>query len=114
MQSSTLAGVLVLSVGLATTVADAAPKKAAAKVPASVIVENNRNVELIEISLSASGAQGKPVVTYKKAIGPGKKATVAVKGLKSCSVSVAATFADQNDVDEETDVCADRVIRFVE
>jgi len=111
----TRAATILLSFCLLTGIAEAAPKKkAAAKVPSAVIVENKRGTDLTEIVLSAAGAEGKPLVTYTKAVPAGKKATIPVKGLKSCSVSVAATFADETNVDEETDVCADKVIRFVE
>lgn len=109
--SLVIAGALVIATGAA-----AAPKKkkAAQKVPAAVIVENHRSVELVEFSLAAAGAETKALVTIKTPIAPGKKLTVPVKGLKSCLVSVAGVFADQADSDSETDVCADKVIRFVE
>ena len=107
-----VAGSLILSTA---TVAAAKKQKAAPKkIPAAVIVENHHSVDLVELSIAPAGAETKTIVTLKQPIPAGKKATVPVKGLKSCLVSVAATFADQADSDSETDVCADKVIRFVQ
>ena len=105
-----IAGALILS-----TATIAAPKKKkAAKIPTAVMVENRHGVDLVELSIAQAGAESKAIVTLKKPIPPGKTVSVPVKGLKSCLVSVAATFADQADSDSEVDVCADKLIRFIE
>ena len=115
MRHLTVVSVLIAGICLIASTGFAAPRKAkASKIPAAVIIENARSVELRSMALAAAGAETKTIASIKKPIPPGKKVTLSVKGLKSCLVSVSGTFGDDGDADTETDICKDKLIRFTD
>jgi len=112
-----LSGFVLAGLASASGSALAAPRKAKAKpmkIPATIVVENRRSVELLNLSIAPSDAEDKVLATLKKPLGAGKKTVVSLKGLKSCSVMVAGTFADDGDASGEIDVCREKSITLVE
>ena len=111
----TFISVLIVGICIIASTSFAAPaKKTRQKIPAAIIVQNDRAVELRSMTLAAAGAEAKPLASLAKPLAAGKKMTLSVKGLKSCRVSIAATFGDDGDADTEMDICKDRTVRFVD
>jgi hypothetical protein len=117
MSNITVASVLVLGICVAGSVSFAAPKaKMAAKqkIPATIVVENKRGFELTNFSIYEMGADDKAISSLKKPLATGKKHSFSLKGLKSCTVSLVGTFADDSDASGEVDVCVEKIIRLVD
>lgn len=117
LRHMTVASVIVLGICVAGSFSFAAskPKMAAKqKIPASIIVENKRLSDLTNFSIYEMGADDKALSALKKPLTPGKKIALSLKGLKSCNISLAGTFADESDASGEIDVCAEKIIRLVD
>ena len=113
MKYLTIIAVLTAGIGIVGA-GHAAPKAAAKKIPVSIVVQNDRSVELTQMALAAAGAETVVVASLKKPLPAGKKTSFGVKGLKSCLVSISAVFGDDGSADTEMDICKDKTVRFTD
>ncbi len=117
MRNLAIAGILLASIVIVATTSFAAPAKKAAKkeqIPASIMVENKRKADLNAFSIYPAGADDAALVSLKKPLSAGKSIAVSLKGLKSCNVTIAGTFADEGEAAGEIDLCKEKKIRLVD
>ena len=76
----------------------------------AVVVTNARTVPATTVSIGA----GTKTVSISKPLAPKAKTTLKLPKMTGCMVQVAASFADESEVEQEIDVCKEKTVRFTE
>jgi hypothetical protein len=110
-------GIAVAQQAPAAEPAAPAPRAARRRTPpknaAEVVFVNGRQGVLVEAAVT--NAAGKAVARLKRPLEPGKRAAFKLPAKAGCVFAVSAAFSDEANFDQgEVNLCADKVVRFVD
>jgi hypothetical protein len=82
------------------------------RLPGQINLDNQRAATLTELTLT--DAEGKAIGRITKPLATGKRTVLKLSRGKSCDVTVVARFDDEGAIEENLDLCSEKVLRFTD
>jgi hypothetical protein len=82
------------------------------RLPAQINLDNQRAATLTELTLT--DAEGTAIGRITKPLSAGKKSVLKLSRGKGCDVTIVARFDDEGAIEENLDLCSEKVLRFTD